>query len=179
MQLNKILILLILLLSVIQFNTLAQPDANRYIYQMGLVFNKCERDEIAFHSKDSVYFVSENRKYRLHFELINQTSKPYDTLLLKVDKSDIDNAVYEIKSYTNIFSIKQNHLTTIEGNVMFKSFLKISLSKRNRKMIIYVDFTTLQRNVELKNLHIYFKQGTYEINNPENPKLIPIKKGRE
>lgn len=42
-------------------------------------------------------------------------------------------------------------------------------------MLVYFNFSNFEKDTKLKEFVINFKEGTFEVTDPENPKLVAIK----
>ncbi len=174
MLLNKIIIIVILVFGGFKLN--AQPSPKKNTSQIHISFKDCKKNELFFISNDSIHFYSENKKYKLDFELINQNSENKNIVKVFSNKHNLLNNIYQFEFNERVFFLKHNYLISYNNNPILKSVFKIRFTtKRGKEMIILIDFTDLKEEIIIKELLISFKKGIFKITDPENPILIKVK----
>ncbi len=152
-----------ILLSILLFSTtsFAQPTGDEKNYtSVNLAFYNCQGDTIKL-IKDKYYNIrSEDSAYTLtSYEILNNS----------VRKSSIDAYVVDESNGTTFFSqLFQSSIQT----------LKIIISKNNIKTIVYFRIHQQAPTANLPwkiKMYILLKEGVFEVTDPNNPKLVPIK----
>jgi len=172
MQLNKIIVILILIFGSIKLN--AQPSPKKNTSQISISFNDCKKNQLSFISNDSIHFFSKNKKYKLKFDLINQISKDKNIINVISNKYNFSNNFYCFDFNKNTFLLKYNYLISYNNNPIRKSVFKIHFTKGEKKMTVLINFTGLKEEIKIKALNIFFKKGIFKITDPNNPELIKV-----
>lgn len=172
MRLNKIIIIVLLVLGGLKIN--AQPSAKKSTSQINISFKDCKKNELSFTSNDSIHFFSKNKKYKLDFEVINQNSENKNITIVVSNKYSLLNNTYQFEYNKKDFLLRHNYFISYNNKPMLKSVFKINFMKKNKKMIVLIDFTDLKEEIKIKNLLISFKKGIFKIKDPDNPKLIKV-----
>ncbi|WP_025744147.1 hypothetical protein [Aquimarina pacifica] len=172
MQLNNIIVIAVLMFGIFKLN--AQPSPKKKISQINISFGDCNKNKLTFISNDSIHFFSENKKYKLNFDIINNNSKSKDTLTVISNKYNLSNNIYDFGFDQKTFFLKHNYYTSYNNKPIIKSVFKIYFSKGTKEMIILIDFTHITQNIKSKKIFIPFKKGNFKVTDPENPELMPI-----
>ena len=147
----------------------AQPGSTRLYCDVSITFTNCTNKQINFKYIDSIHLKKDN--YGLTCYLIN------------IDNKEIPIKFREFKSLLSTFQIKKDGRLRIYYNfksktgtsIFEKSIIKIVFSKKKKTMIIYVDYTNLDKDIITSNIIIPFQEGTFKVTNPYAPKLIVVK----
>ncbi|MCG8893141.1 hypothetical protein G1K97_10385 [Tenacibaculum finnmarkense] len=156
------------------FKLNAQPSAQRKISELNISFGTCRNNKIFFEQNDSISFVSKNKKYKLHFELINQNSNNKEIISVISNKYNLSNNLYKFDYIKGAFSLNHNFVTYYNRTPILKSIFKIKLTKEKKEMIVLIDFTNYRKNIELRELFIKFKKGKFKITNPDSLKFVKV-----
>ncbi len=172
MRLNKIIAVILVVFGGFTLN--AQPSPKKSTSQFSISFNDCKKNELSFISNDSIHFFSENKKYTLDFELINQNSENTTTISVVSNKYDLSSNVYQFEHKDQAFLLKHNYYISYNNKPILASVFKINFRKGDKKMSVLIDFTELKEEININKVHIPFKKGMFTITDPDNPKLIKI-----
>jgi len=139
---------------------IAQPTNDDMNYtQVNLTFYNCKKDTIQF-VKEKDIIRSIDNKYFVDFVEME-------------DGKEIKNINYYSTIYDN-YNLNISYQSFDEDK---KKTLKVIVYKKRKKMIILFRIHKQSRPFIPWNItmFLHFKKGTYEVTNPENPRLIKIK----
>ncbi|MDN3674484.1 hypothetical protein QWY99_15695 [Flavobacterium branchiarum] len=184
MQLNKLYFILIFF--ILSINKIySQPTPKRF-YFYGNINISDNNVILSFDTRDSVNFISNNPKIIVNiYEVIKIVNihpsvniRPSVNTLLKLENNYNKN-FYILKIINNCFKIKNKKYEFYDGKRTNRSSkILFKIEKEKKIMLVYFDFTRSlnnpQSDTKIENFIIDFKEGTYEIIDSENHKLIPI-----
>lgn len=139
---------------------IAQPISDDMNYtRVNLAFYNCK--------KDTILFVKEKNK-------IKSNDNKYFVEFVEMENN---RAIKNINYYSSIhdnYNLKISYKSFDEDK---KKVLKVNVYKKKKKMVILFRIYKQSKpyipwDIEM---FLYFKKGTYEVTDPENPKLVKIK----
>lgn len=170
---KNVIVYLIFLLSV---NAFSQPGPSKYYFDGTFYFKDFKNKDISFKTKDSIYFfnIKNNMTFCSYefFEGDSINKKHY----LKLNNTEW---YYIFRKKENAFFLR--NLTNISFNEKdFSTKITVfEIYKKRRKMLIFFNLKGYKNHISLGSFKIKFREGTFEITDPENPQLVAIKEEEE
>ncbi|MFV0531013.1 MAG: hypothetical protein ACK5MD_06205 [Flavobacteriales bacterium] len=166
----------LILIYFVVHNLNAQPSPKRHYYELNLSFLNCKNELLTFKTKDSINFFSNDDKFLVSFELIDKLSAEKKRKPINSSKAiNSNNNLYQLLFNGNSFLLNHNFITFYNNNPIQKSIIKIKFSKRKKEMIIYLDYSDIEKDINSTGLEINFKKGIYKISNGQRLKIIQNK----
>ncbi len=171
-----------ILLTFFHIKSFAQPGPTRHYFEGSFVLKEIfVKKNISFITKDSIHFISKKNNiffsvYDIAYYLDKNTWKENNVFEKKKFKINNINYTYRYNFEENIFYI--SNLTTVSCNGLSftKTITVFHIEMNKEEMLIYFDFSNHERYIDLGNFEIILKKGTFKVIDPDNPKLITIKK---
>lgn len=180
----------------------AQPGMKNVCNEPRVVFTikDLNNKKIKFITKDSLNFYSKDNKYSFFLSMKEVRYKIYNTKLDSITQNSkicFNSKCPRFKGYEPHFTrysenlIKDEYAFRLVYGVSqrkrkseppyfyeYKSIVDINLKYKNKKMLVRLDFTKkLEEPFEEKKVELFinFKEGNFEVTNPEKPELVQIK----
>lgn len=178
MRANKILSIIIISYLAIS-STYGQPGTKKFYFCANInIIDK--NTNLLFITKDSLKFISNKSKISLNiYEVIKESFIRIIPLKLE---NDYNKFSYTLKlSRNGYFQIRNKKCEYYDGKqTNWSSSILLKIKKDKKLMIIYFDFNNNNTNncendTNLGNFTVNFKEGIYEVTNPEKPELIEKK----
>lgn len=196
---NKAIFFLLFLLLFCTDEVRGQPDLEpESVAGISLNLKDHKKRKVSFYSKDSLIFYSKNKICYFYINVLRkQANDSLNIYPLYLGNSEskgsctpneksilMDNCfAYEEKS--DIYSIyftffkHKNYSETYDSIYIHKSVIELNYFFKRKKMKVLIDFTDSKEQFLRSDITISFQEGVFEIKDPKEPKLIPIKKSRE
>ena len=199
MLINKVTFFLLLLLLLYIDAVRAQPDLEpESMAGVYLKLNNKYGKEIYFYTRDSLKFNSKDSCYSFAISVKNKKRinsnwslfpiylghSIYGTDCKPHEKSANKGCCFLYESKSNIYKIlytfiKKPYDYDVEKEYFYKNIIMLEFYFKRKKMKVYIDFTDSKEQFLRSDITISFQEGVFEIKDPKDPKLIPIKKGGE
>lgn len=195
MQQNKLILLLLFLCNYFY----AQPSMHQMRNAPEIIFSikDSKNKDIKFTTKDSLFFYSSTKKYSLTLSLKKKIYKFSNNLkdsialimpiCLYPKCQHLYGNEYNFSRNSQNFDIDEYHFRLIYGVserereselpffYYYKSVVEMKIAYKMKYMLVRLDFTkNLEKKFRKIELQIKFKEGVFEINNPESPMLLEV-----
>jgi len=187
MLINKLLIIISTLF--VCFALHAQPTYEPSVVGVFVKLEGSKGESLNFTTLDSLNFISSDKKYHFYVKILTHYKDTVSRiehfyLGLKEGAAHISHRKNMIKGsyFTYISEDNTYQLVYPFSEIVFHNYTRIAIlffCYKGKEMKVFIDFTDREEEFLRSEITISFQEGVFEIKDPKEPKLIPIKKGRK